>query len=180
MTEHLSSQTIELLTAGGLSPALLLKATSHLATCDECQQRASERADVSGRAQHLRSQLQSFSPEVSHPDYEQLEAYLDDSLPFINRETLKGHFDSCAACLKEVHELEALRDNLKTYPVVGTTASFKKERESYWQKTTAMLWTRPAQFAFLTLVLALYGRHCSSTDQAAVVVISHQQEFGFA
>ena len=106
--------------------------------------------------QQLRTQLQPLSTEISHPDYEQLEAYLEDSLPFIDRETLKRHFDSCAVCLKEVHELEALRDNLKTYPVVaGSTATSKKERESSWQRITALLWMRPAQFALLTVALAL-------------------------
>ena len=156
MTEHLSSHTIELLTGGGLSPAQLLTATSHLATCVECRQKASERADVPCRVQHLRAQLEPLPTENSHPDYEQLEAYIDDSLSFIDREAFKRHFDSCAACLKEVHELEALRDNLKTYPVVaGSTATLKNERESSWQRITAVLWMRPAQFALLTVTVAL-------------------------
>jgi hypothetical protein len=156
MTEHLSSHTIELLTVGALSPAQLLTATRHLATCVECRQKASERAGVPGRTQQLRAQLQPLSTETSHPDYEQLEAYLEDSLPFIDRETLKRHFDSCAPCLNEVHELEALRDNLKTYPAVaGPTATLKGERESSWQRITALLWMRPAQFALLTVTVAL-------------------------
>jgi hypothetical protein len=58
--------------------------------------------------------------------------------------------------LKEVHELEALRDNLKTYPVVaGSTATLKKEQESSWQRITALLWIRPAQFALLAVTVVL-------------------------
>jgi len=156
MTEHLSSHIIELLTAGQLSPAELLTATSHLATCVECRQKASERVDVPGRAQQLRAQLQPLSTEISHTDYEQLEAFLDDSLSFTDRETVKRHLDSCATCLKEKFELEMLRDNLKTYPVVaGSTGMLKKEQESSWQRITAMLWMRPAQFALLTVAVAL-------------------------
>jgi len=51
--------------------------------------------------------------------------------------------------------LEALRDNLTTYPVVGPAASLKKERESSWQKITDLLWMRPAQFAAITIAVAL-------------------------
>lgn len=156
VTEHLSSNTIDLLTGGGLSPAQLLAATSHLATCVECRQKASEAADVTGRTQQLRGQLQPLSPEISHPDYEQLEGYLDDSLSFTDRESLKRHFASCAACLKEVQELEALRDNLKAYPVVaGSTARLKKERESIWQRIPALIWMRAPQFALLTVAVVL-------------------------
>jgi len=156
INEHLSSNTIELLSGGGLSPAQLLTATSHLATCVECRQKASERADVPGRTQQLHTDLQPLSTEISHPDYEQLEGYLDDSLSFTDRESLKRHLDSCAACLKEVHELEALRDNLRTYPVLaGSTATLKKERESFWQRTSSFLRLRAPQFALLAVAVTL-------------------------
>jgi len=155
MTEHLSTHTIELFTGGGLSPAQLLAAANHLAACVECRQKASERADVPDRVQHLRTQLQTFSAEITHPDYEQFEAYLEDSLPLQERESLKKHFNSCSTCLKEVRELEALRDNLRTYPLVNSLPVATSAPESFRQKITNLLWTRQAQFALLSVALLL-------------------------
>jgi len=156
MTEHLSSHTIELLIDRRLEPEDLLSATRHLATCSECRDKASEVAGVLNRVQYLRNDLQLAVAETQHPGYEQLEAYVDDSLTVKDRETVKRHLASCPDCLREARELESLRDNLKTYPALsGVTVVSRERRESFWEKLAGLLQTRPRQLAFLAAALVL-------------------------
>ncbi len=155
MTEHLSSHTIELLVVRRLAPDELLPATRHLATCVECRQKASDAVDVNGRLSRFRTDLQTTALDT-HLGYEQLEGYVDDSLDIKDRETVKQHLAACVACLKETHELELLRDNLKTYPAQSEVVVTSTQRqETSGTRLIGFLQMRPWRLAFLTAIVVL-------------------------
>jgi hypothetical protein len=69
---------------------------------------------------------------------------------------VRRHFVSCAACLQEARELEALRDNLKTYPALpDVTVASRQRRESFWERLAGIFQMRPRQLAFLAAALVL-------------------------
>jgi hypothetical protein len=156
MTEHLSSSTIEGLTGRQLAPADLIKATTHLASCALCQEKTSEAASAISGMKYLRTELQRSSAAGVHPEYDQLEAYIDDTLTLKAREELKRHLAECGACLQESLELESLRDNLQSYPITvqGQPIS-RKAQDGYWRSVAAFFQLRPRQLASLTAVVVL-------------------------
>ena len=156
MIEHLSPLTIELLTGRRLAPQDLLPATRHLSGCAECRQRVTEAAEVANRVRPLTAELQSATAEPSHLPYEQLEAYVDESLDLGSREEVKRHLAVCAECQGEAVELKALRDNLSTYPLVSTAAVLPVTRQqSFWERLAGSLNLRPAQLALVTATLVV-------------------------
>jgi hypothetical protein len=155
MTEHLSSQTIDLLAGRRLVPEDLLTATRHLANCEQCRQRASEAADAITRAPAFRADLQLAAAETPHLDYEQFEDYVNDSLSIKDREIAKRHLASCVACLKEARELESVRDNLTTYPALSDVTVASRKRPGAWERLASLIQLRPGKLAFLAAMLAL-------------------------
>lgn len=116
MPEHLPSQMIELFIARKLAPADLLTVAQHLAVCDICRTQSNQLKNTSSGILYLRSNLQEEFTEHSHLSYEQLAAFVDSSLNQAERETAAVHIAACAACAKEVQELELLKSSLVTYP----------------------------------------------------------------
>jgi len=153
MTEHLSSQTIELLTTRRLAPADLVPATRHLAGCVQCRQKAAELAEVFSRMPQVQTEFESHGAKPLHLDYEEIEGYVDDSLAVKDREIVKRHLASCSACMNEARELESLRDNLHTYPALASElAPSKPARESFWR---SVFKSRPQRLAFVAVAFLL-------------------------
>jgi predicted anti-sigma-YlaC factor YlaD len=160
MLEHLTEKTIELFLARKLNPNELVDATRHVAVCDACRQKLSEAKGVSASVRYLNTDLQSAITPQNHLSYEQLEAYVDESLKQSENEKVNQHLADCAACAKEARELAQLRDNLSAYP--NTAPSVRNivatQKENFWKKLTAFLQIKPLQavgFAAAVLLLTV-------------------------
>jgi len=140
MIEHLPPDKIELFLARSLAPDELLAAARHLSNCEECRLKI-DQATLSARIHRIREEMR----ESEHLSYEQLEAYVDDSLTLADRITVSEHLDLCASCLKEARDLESLRDALEAYPrasrVAATTVEPSQKFLSAFQtKSYRIVW----------------------------------------
>lgn len=152
MIEHLPPDKIERFIARDLAPDELLTTARHLSDCQECRRKINQAKDDSARILHLREELH----EAEHLSYEQLEAYVDDSLVSEDRLAVSNHLAGCAACSMEARDLESLRDNLATYPKSSevVVAATKREAKS-WQKFLSAFQTKSFQIVWATSVLLI-------------------------
>lgn len=117
MSDHLSEQQIERYAGRSLTAVELLTADEHLAECAECREKARASAGLSTGASSLHAGL--TTPDVEepeHPDYEQLEGYVDGTLGAVDREIVEGHLEFCESCAADVAELRPFRDVLAVFP----------------------------------------------------------------
>ena len=89
-----------------LTPSELISLDEHLALCADCRRTLS--AYLSDNTTHARSQLQS--DELEHPDYNDLESYVDNSCDEIDREIVESHLQLCSDCYADVREMQAFRN----------------------------------------------------------------------
>jgi len=115
MNEHFSEHLIERYQRQTLSPAELLQADDHLAGCEKCRLRLSDKPREVSTANSLRVEL--AATEMTHLAYECLAAYVDGELNPIDREIADSHLELCAHCNAEVKELRAFATRMATYPV---------------------------------------------------------------
>jgi hypothetical protein len=160
MSGHLTEKTIEFFLARKLKPNELVDATRHIAVCDACRQKLSEAKDILASARYLNRDLQLTIESHNHLSYEQLEAYVDESLKLSESEKVNRHLADCAVCAKEARELVLLRDNMSTYPNAAPSlrAVVAAQEGTFWQKLTAFLQIKPLQaagFAAAVLFLAV-------------------------
>ena len=158
MSEHLTEKTIELFLARKLKPNELVDATRHIAVCDACRQKLSEKKDILTSVRYLNADLQSAIVSHNHLSYEQLEAYVDESLKHSEREKVNQHLADCNACAKEAREFAELRDNLSTYPNIAPSVITVNgaQEETFWKKLFAFFQIKSMQAAgFAVAVLLL-------------------------
>jgi hypothetical protein len=135
MSNHLDSHGLKLFIAHKLAPDELLRAATHIGVCQSCRDRMSHAERTGVRIENLRTELRrNVKPVEQHLDYEQLEAYVDDTLDAVGREIAGNHLAICPPCAREAQELESFRDEL-THPnnASKTVASLPAEQH-LWQR----------------------------------------------
>lgn len=116
MSEHLDSHGLELFIAHKLAPDELLRAARHIGVCQSCRERIAHAERTGVRIENLRMELRrDLKPVGQHLDYEQLQAYVDDTLGAVGREIAANHLAGCPPCAQEAQELESFREDL-THP----------------------------------------------------------------
>lgn len=158
MSGHLTEKIIKLFLERKLDQSEIVATARHIAVCDDCRQKLSEARDISASVRYLDATLQSVIALQNHLSYEQLEAYIDESLKQSENEKVKRHLADCAACAKEANELSLLRDNLSVYPnTVQSVSAVVIHEDSVWQKLIAFLQIKPLQIAGLAIVVLLFA-----------------------
>lgn len=109
MPQHLSPDLAERYRCRTMSKAELISADQHLAACRECREMLGNREDLKVQVNSLRADLEKSAPS-EHLNYEQLEAYVDETLGTAEREVLDSHCKSCALCSAELRDLQAFKD----------------------------------------------------------------------
>lgn len=148
--EHITAETIERYALRQLPPAELLAVQTHVAQCDGCREGLARALDVDAAFAQIRSGLSAgsldFDAEPEHLPYEQLAAYVDDSLDIVEREIAESHFAICSGCADDMGDLRryqamsdaAVRPAEAAPPIV--TASAKGART---------FWSRLSSFSFV-------------------------------
>lgn len=104
-----------------MSPAELLTADDHLATCDACRTQVSDEQQVQAAFSSLRSELKALAlTPQEHLTYEQIAAYVDDRLSVVDREVVDSHTSVCVRCKEELRELFAFKETLGAVATVPT------------------------------------------------------------
>jgi len=98
MTTHPSARIRARYVEGTLSGDELLALDDHLSACAEC--RAALSPPLSRAEASLRDALAG-----EHPEYEEIEGYVEETLPAAAMEEMKAHLALCAMCAEEVRDL---------------------------------------------------------------------------
>jgi hypothetical protein len=131
MSEHLDTHGLERFIAHKLPPDELLRAARHIGVCQPCRERIARAQSTGARIESLRAELRRETKSVEqHLDYERLEAYVDDTLGAVERETARNHLAVCPPCAREAQELATLREDLAH--ASNAAASLPSERP--WQR----------------------------------------------
>jgi anti-sigma factor RsiW len=149
MSRHLSEKELEDFRRKRSDPQELLRMDRHLADCAGCS--ANLRALSGGPL------LPELAAEMSgplHPAYEELTAYLDESLASDVGERVKYHLLICASCAAEVRDLRVL-DRAMDVPVANPVAAPEPERDGWldWLRT----WSLRPGFAVASVAMLLVG-----------------------
>ncbi len=126
MSEHLSTERIARYRQRTMSPAELLTADDHVATCSACRQRLSSEEELEAAYISLRAGLEAAGGvEPSHLSYKQLEGYLDGKLDEVGREIVDSHLEVCPQCKAELDDLQRF------------AARLKEPRPTFWGRFSA-------------------------------------------
>src|SRR3954454_12231476 len=97
MSEHLVEREINGYRRNALSPSDLRRVDDHLGDCDACRRLLGDDETLSAAFAAVRLELAGGeAPE--HILSPQLEAYVDGSLPPVDREIVESHLDLCPQC----------------------------------------------------------------------------------
>jgi predicted anti-sigma-YlaC factor YlaD len=145
MSEHFTTQQVERYLGRAMSPAELLAATDHLATCEACRKLLGEAKQLHSSLTSLRADLQAIAgAEPVHLQYEELAAYLDGRADPVDREILESHLQICQQCMAEAQDLRTFKSEMsansdREYAPVTTT--LRERLAAFWR---APFWRAPA------------------------------------
>jgi len=110
-----------------MSKGELISADEHLASCRECREMLGNREDLGAHVNSLRADLEK-SLASEHVEYEQLEAYVDETLGETEREALDSHYKSCALCAAELRDLQAFKNQSGEYRTLWSRGAARDAR----------------------------------------------------
>jgi anti-sigma factor RsiW len=120
LSAHLTARQIEGFNGRSASPAELLAAMNHIASCEACREQVSSEQKTRAAVVSLQADL-SRQPNSDHVSYEALARCVDDTLNQADREVLESHVGLCAHCADELADLRAFKAEMTTYPEIERT-----------------------------------------------------------
>jgi anti-sigma factor ChrR (cupin superfamily) len=160
MSKHLDTHELDLFIGRKLPPDDLLRVAGHVGVCQSCRERITHAEKIGARVESLRAELSWNEKSVEHHlNYEQLEAYVDDTLDAVGREIADNHLAVCPPCAREAQELESLREDLMHPVYAPDTAASSFPSAPLWQRfsLSLRLLHRMAWAAALLIIFAVAG-----------------------
>jgi hypothetical protein len=145
---HLSTEEIERFRTRGASASEIVTSYTHVAGCEYCRTRASECVQPHSAFASFLATLNDEEPE--HLIYEQVAAYVDDSLDEVDREIATSHLEMCPECSQRVRQLRDFKLESTGGREKGWPGS---EQENRWYRLAAF-WKPPARRLSLELAAA--------------------------
>ncbi len=145
MQAHLTPEQLESYRRRQASPVDLLAMDDHLAVCTACREQVRVPHETAVTALPSVFREDGLPPE--HLDFEQLADYVDGALVAADLETVRSHLEVCPACVAEVRDLAAFREELEGAPLPGSSS--RPSRTSVWS------WCRLALPAAAAAVLVV-------------------------
>jgi hypothetical protein len=142
VSEHLTTRDIEACRAGKLAAEQVPYVYDHLAACESCGR-------LIGGAEPLRQTLDGWRDEFTaeppeHIAYEQLTAYIEQSLDGPERELIDSHLQVCEPCAAEARDLLLFSAEFKAATVNQATtnglprqAAGQTPAPTFWQRVAA-------------------------------------------
>ena len=150
--DHITDQAIDAFASRTLSPDALVQFADHVATCDECRQRAALRRNLAAGRRALEDDL-GVTDHVTEDD---VHAYVDGRLDAADRDRVAAHFRDCPMCAAEVTDLEQFAAS----------------------RVRRTIWTRPAYMRFSAaaalIVSIVIWKFWPAADVRSVVALRDQ------
>jgi anti-sigma factor RsiW len=134
MSAHIDPDTLERFVAKTLTAREIAAVDEHLAQCRDCRQTAVALADPTATGR-MWARLRTT---VLHVSYEQLEAYVDNTLSAAGRQTVEAHLRACAGCARELEDLKAAAPVLSE-PLPAQTAAPAKQKAGFGERLMQLL-----------------------------------------
>jgi len=120
--KHLDARQVARLRFGDLRGAEVIAMTTHLASCEACEDSAPP--DVDGNALETLEHLLEDSAD-DHPDVEtQLTGFVDGTLPFDEHERVEAHLGICERCREDVDDLRQVAASMARARGFGSRGRF--------------------------------------------------------
>lgn len=143
-----------------MTPAELISADDHLATCEICYLRIGRLDHEDDEVVLLPVELPSSADsDIGHLTYERLANYVEDKLDEMDREIADVHLEVCSDCADDLRNLEAFRHAMMTSELRETQTG----SPSFWERVVKALggerqWRlSPVAWTAALLTVALLG-----------------------
>jgi len=156
--------TIEQFVKGKLAPEQMLAVDSHVCECADCKKLA---ASVSSRV----DLAASVAGAADCPEYEQLSAYLDESLDAAHTTAIRNHANMCEFCagdldrIRELRSHAAMREEITVKP--GASSAPRRRFFLYWRQALAI--TSLAGIAAIAVMFGNFDRVAPKSHQQIAV-----------
>lgn len=113
MTAHLSEQDIRFYRNRSLAPKDLLRASNHLAQCEECRGRVISAREAQTAVHTVRRGVESEGISSTHLSYEDIEACVDETLVEAEILRVQDHVHRCEQCASETRQINLLKHEVE-------------------------------------------------------------------
>jgi hypothetical protein len=114
VTEHLSQYMTGRYHRRELSAAELISVDEHLSVCQTCRGKLGQIEQTDESTMFLLKDIQAQTQNpLTHPVYEELDAYINENLPEAECEIVASHLQICSLCNDEVQDLLTFKASLE-------------------------------------------------------------------
>ncbi len=149
LAAHLSDQGINDYRQRTLSPAELLTADDHLATCDVCYVRVGHSDDPEAMFVSVPETPTAATDESDHLSYDQLASYVDGEQDEVEREICDVHLQICKQCSAELSDLKVFKSTMS-----DSESTVKRAPSTYLSQRFVEFWRRPKHWTPLQMARA--------------------------
>src|SRR5689334_4063207 len=159
MSQHLSTTDIDRYRSKAITADEAQLLDSHLAECEECRRIFRDSGRVDAAYGLVRRSLKSVSPSAeTHLTYEEMAAYVDDTLDATDHDVIETHMKICADCEGDVTALIKLREAIRSDE--RDVVAVSHPAVPFWQSTAYRI-----GFGALAVLLITVGVLWFSTRQ---------------
>src|ERR1044072_3106009 len=159
-----------------LSAADLLLVDDHLAACEACRSALYQLAQCEPLGKSLLADLTAEANQpLRHLAFEELEAYVSESLPEVERQIITNHLHLCSQCREEAEDLLSFKVTIDTPAppptaraiVSGKASQSFVERLKDWMRVPAFQWAFQITAALAIVAIAIFFFLLPSRREAA-------------
>src|SRR5262245_30054010 len=98
-----------------MPPAELRATDRHIAECEMCRRQVGEGEKLRELFEFVQADLRA-TRRPEHLAYEQLEAYVENSVDEVDREIVESHLELCGRCKADLENLQSFKSEMAAYP----------------------------------------------------------------
>ena len=116
MTEHLNEHEVSLYRTRSLTAQHMLRASNHLAKCEQCRARIASPIETYVSVQKIRLTLEAGLASSDHLTYQDQAAYTDGDLRETDVQRVRRHLKQCKQCAGEMRKIQSLKVRQRRLP----------------------------------------------------------------
>lgn len=159
---------------GALPVSELISVSEHVCSCGDCRSRV---AVLSAYRKAALSVGQTVLAISECPEYEELSAFVDETLSHETHQSTERHISSCELCWRDVETLQAARSRASLAPEITVhQGQFANERARVWLGWRKLAGLAAAAAIVVGAIVAMPKHSASPTGGSAVVAQNHNAQ----